>query len=306
MKRKAGFIPYIFENGILKFMFMVPSDENYGGLKPQIAKGEIDEGEDVFAAAIREAEEELGLIKTNIKENTIAELIYDEANDVRLDVFIGEIKDKSNFNKPHYETGSVHWLTYDEYVMVGKPVQLHLVHYAYCTVTNKKFDRFKNTIYLDLDGVLADFDKFVLTHLGRTFDHKSGPQDKEMWDYLKSVPNFYLQLEPTPYAQDLVELSYQNSADVQVLTAIPRRASIPSAEQDKIDWVKKVFHSMNLKVNIGPYSADKWKHAKPGDILIDDRIDNIQDWVTKGQGVGILHKYGDYQDTKNKFLRVLG
>ena len=161
------------------------------------------------------------------------------------------------------------------------------------------FDPTKNKIFLDLDGVLADFDKFVFDNLGRTFNHMDGPgDDKVMWDFLSSVDRLYLKLEPTPYAQELVDLAFTTGADVEILTAIPRRTSMPTAHIDKIQWVEQYF-GPDLKVNIGPYSRDKFKHCKtPGDVLIDDRVDNIQEWINKSMGIGICHFYTDFPGTK--------
>lgn len=154
------------------------------------------------------------------------------------------------------------------------------------------FDHSVNTIHLDMDGVVADFDKFVMERMGRTFSHMSGPgADQEMWRFLKSIPNMYLQLEPTPYANQIWDAIESVGCKKLMLTAIPRRTSIPTAEQDKRDWMAK--HRPGWTVVIGPHSRDKWTHARPGDILIDDREDNIHDWVEKGNGIGILHKYDD-------------
>lgn len=165
-----------------------------------------------------------------------------------------------------------------------------------------KFNPEINTVFLDMDGVVADFDKFVLQNLGRTFDHASGPgADDEMWNFLKTVDRLYLQLEPTVYAFDLWEMVNTFSPNVEFLTAIPRRTALPGAEADKREWIAKYF-GPSAKVRIGPYSADKWKHAKAGDILIDDRQDNINDWTTKASGIGILHKYEDYDNTVKLFL----
>ena len=167
------------------------------------------------------------------------------------------------------------------------------------------FNKDSNTIHLDMDGVLADFDKFVLKNMGRTFDHQSGPgADKEMWDFLGGVDRLYFQLEPTPYAFKLWELAQSTGAAVEILTAIPRRSSMPNAEQDKIEWIEKYF-GKGHKVKIGPFSRDKWLHAKINDILIDDRTDNIRDWTIKGKGIGILHLYGDFEDTKQKLKQYL-
>lgn len=97
---RASFIPYINhpETGI-EMLFMTPSDSEYGGECMQIAKGKIELGETDIKAALREAEEELGLIKDNIDE-----LFKMGVYLGRTTVFLGRIKDKNHFNKPHFET----------------------------------------------------------------------------------------------------------------------------------------------------------------------------------------------------------
>ena len=156
-------------------------------------------------------------------------------------------------------------------------------------------------INVDMDGVVADFDAYVLKHLGRTFNHTAGPgEDQEMWDFLKTVPNLYAKLDLTPYAEKLMQTVHNSGLTYRFLTAIPRRTTMPTAQEDKIVWAEKYFPG--VKVCFGPYSRDKWKWAKAGDILIDDRADNIDDWITKGKGIGILHKYDDVTSTLEKFL----
>lgn len=163
----------------------------------------------------------------------------------------------------------------------------------------KKFDVEKNTIYVDMDGVIADFDKFLLERMGRTFPHNIGPtEDVLMWDFLQNVERLYWHLPPTEYAFELMDMVHSVGANVEILTAIPRRTAIVGAEQDKREWMAKYFGD-KIKVNIGPFSKDKWKHAKQGDILIDDRPDNIEEWHG-AEGIGILHLYDNFENTKNK------
>lgn len=163
-----------------------------------------------------------------------------------------------------------------------------------------KFDPSINTIHCDMDGVVADFDAYVLKHMGRTFSHQAGPgADKEMWDFLSGIDRIYYVIEPTPYAKRLWDAIKAVGCNRQMLTAIPRRASIPTAEIDKIEWANEKHNDVfgeQVKVVIGPFSRDKWKHAKPGDILIDDREDNIAEWIEAG-GIGILHHYNDIERT---------
>jgi hypothetical protein len=161
----------------------------------------------------------------------------------------------------------------------------------------QKFDPIKNTIYVDLDGVLADFNEFVERKMGRTFQHEIGPaDDDEMWEFLKTVSHLYLQLKPTPYAFELWHEIRSCSRNVEILTAVPRRNPVPTAMLDKKEWVSLYF-SPTLAVNFGPFSKDKWTWAKNGDILIDDRTDNIRDWINCGFGIGILHDHKNFKAT---------
>lgn len=130
---KAGFIPFVVENGEVVMMFMKSSDARFGGDKPMIAKGYVDAGESVYAAAIREAEEELGLKANNLIEDSIMlgwnGSISGICDSYPMTIYMGQVKSRTQaeFIKPHYETESVHWMTFEEYVKNGRLSQLHIV-----------------------------------------------------------------------------------------------------------------------------------------------------------------------------------
>lgn len=131
---KAGFIPYVLEDGKPLFYFMVPSDSKYGGPQPSIAKGHIDKGESVKAAAYREASEELGLKASNIIPGTI-KLAWKGAVEGKksgyvMTVYIGEIRKKKDFSEPDSETGSRHWLTAKQFAEEGRKSQVKIVQAA--------------------------------------------------------------------------------------------------------------------------------------------------------------------------------
>ena len=123
MKFKAGVIPYYRDpDGGMIMLFMVPSDANYGGAWPQIAKGFRDSGEDDQQAALREGAEELGLRAENIKKlHLIGSEVMPGKNSYMLSVFAVEVTDPANFDQPHYETGYTPWLTYQEFLSQGRP-----------------------------------------------------------------------------------------------------------------------------------------------------------------------------------------
>lgn len=158
----------------------------------------------------------------------------------------------------------------------------------------------KKIIHVDLDGVLADFDIVVKKLFGKSYDQLT---NENLWSKLHEIQDFYRNLPKMPDADKLWRYLHKEHSDdykIQILTAIPRRVTMPTAEQDKRDWVKEHF-GHHVVVNIGPHSRDKKKHAKPGDILIDDRKDNIEGWREAG-GIGILHKSAE--DTIEKLKSI--
>ena len=141
------------------------------------------------------------------------------------------------------------------------------------------------TIYVDLDGVLANMEGYLQRHYG---DNWKTEIEKPNWgDVATSHQRLYLDLEPMADAHELWDWLNKTYNHVEILTAIPKRAYFPNAVNDKRDWVHKHF-GKSVKVNFGPYAYDKQFHCTPGDILIDDMQINIEQWNTVG-GYGILH-----------------
>lgn len=146
----------------------------------------------------------------------------------------------------------------------------------------------KPTIFLDSDGVLADFEKAVI--------ELHGPNYKNLhpitfWRPItKEIDNFFSTLSPMNDAVELAE--YVKDIDgynVKVLTALPRPTDkAVTAGDDKTKWIQKHIDS-TLEVITVIGGKNKAKYCKsPEDILIDDTQRNIDAWKEAG-GIGILH-----------------
>ena len=144
------------------------------------------------------------------------------------------------------------------------------------------------TLYLDMDGVIADFDEYAARTLG--LPPSSGIYPDEAWYQLASNSRLYRDLIKTLYADQLVDeckdLANTKGYDLKFLTAVPKGNDVPWAFYDKVIWAQLYFP--DIPVMFGPYSVDKWKHCQPGDILIDDRPSNIEQWRVAG-GIAIHH-----------------
>jgi 5'(3')-deoxyribonucleotidase len=144
------------------------------------------------------------------------------------------------------------------------------------------------TLYLDMDGVVADFDEYAARTLDLPPSQGIYPDDK--WQKLAENKRIYRDLIKTPYADQLVEeckdLALTKEYDLYFLTAVPKGNDIQWAFYDKVIWAQTNFPG--IPVMFGPYSKDKWRHCSAGDILIDDRSSNIDEWRSAG-GIAIHH-----------------
>lgn len=158
----------------------------------------------------------------------------------------------------------------------------------------------KSTLYLDMDGVVADFDEYAARKLGLPPSEGIYPDDK--WEKLAQNERLYRDLEKTPYADELVDFCREfawNKYNFYFLTAVPKGNDVPWAFYDKVLWAQK--HFPNIPVMFGPFSKDKHTHCVMGDILIDDRASNIEEWRAAG-GIAIHHK--SFKDTIEKLKEL--
>ena len=163
-------------------------------------------------------------------------------------------------------------------------------------------------IYLDMDGVLADFERGVkeicgLTPPSQNAKHHKPGEDDEMCEAIKACPHFYDYLELMPGAKAMFDAIYEKYGDkCEILTGIPKpRREIVNAASDKKIWVKRLL-SEDVVVNI-VFREEKPQYCHgEGCVLIDDMERNIRDWKALG-GTGIV--YVSTEETMNR-LRELG
>ncbi|MDB5448693.1 MAG: hypothetical protein JWQ97_4010 [Phenylobacterium sp.] len=140
----------------------------------------------------------------------------------------------------------------------------------------------RKQIFLDCDGVLADFDKGAEEILGLApgaFETRHGPG--RLWKRLASADGFFENLPPMADADELFEaVRHKNPV---ILTGLPRGAW---AEPQKRRWAEKHFPGVPV---ITTLAALKHEHGHPGDVLVDDRDKHRHLWEANG-GVFIHHK----------------
>ena len=152
-----------------------------------------------------------------------------------------------------------------------------------------------STIYVDMDGVLADF-----------FGAWAKLMDKDHWtkiddimpalQKIRDTENFFLDLPLTANAKNLLSLIKDVKGEYVILSSpLP---DDPNSEPHKREWIKKNLNFFPPKDVI--ITHDKARYAKMQDgtpnILIDDYGKNIQSWEAAG-GIGFKHKDHKFERT---------
>ena len=149
---------------------------------------------------------------------------------------------------------------------------------------------YKRTVYFDMDGVLADFDKKFYDITGKSSDETPDP---ELWGaidaYVKA--RFFSELDWMPGGKEMWDFVKANFLKQKILSALGKSDKIDrQTTQGKLAWLRHNIPDLQLDDIILVENKHKKRHySKPGDIIIDDTEVVIQEWIKKG-GIAIFHR----------------
>ena len=146
-------------------------------------------------------------------------------------------------------------------------------------------------IFLDMDGVLADFESQISKMLGqKVWNNDAGHSVYDQYKRELTAKHMFRLMDPLPDAWKLTDWCLNSGIHTEILTAagtVNRELVV----RDKIEWIRE---------HINPYwtiiptfkGSQKAAFAHKKAVLIDDRDKNIDCWVEAG-GIGILHTTAD-------------
>ena len=161
----------------------------------------------------------------------------------------------------------------------------------------------QSQIYVDMDGVLVDFFG-AWTKLMGVKDWREIKNVNLGLDKIRSTPDFWINLKPTPNAFNLLGIIKEIKGNYNILSA-------PMADDHRVEPSKREWAEKNLKSfppNEVIITTNKKQYATQSDgtpnILIDDFGQNIAKWEAAG-GIGFKHKDHKFERTAKVLKQLL-
>ena len=157
----------------------------------------------------------------------------------------------------------------------------------------------KSEIYVDMDGVLADFFGEWKKLVGKDWRELDKDEIEPALKKIRDEDKFWLNIPLTANAKNLLGIIKQVKGDYKILSS--PLANDPNSEPHKREWIEKNLDFFPPTEVI--ITKDKAKYATNPDgtpnILIDDYGVNIAAWESAG-GIGFKHKDHKFERTAKK------
>lgn len=145
-----------------------------------------------------------------------------------------------------------------------------------------------SVIYLDMDGVIADFNKRYYELYG-SYPERGAKKQKDFdvnFDRLIAEGHFAT-LDLMPGAQTLIDFLRKAPVPTQILSSTSSEARYDAIAKQKLIWLQT--HGITFKPNLVPGKRFKKDYAKPDALLIDD-TEVLIDQFREAGGNAIWHR----------------
>lgn len=134
-------------------------------------------------------------------------------------------------------------------------------------------------VMLDMDGVLSDLERQLVDN-----GIDSDLPMSQLWQKIMETPRFWTGMKMMPGARRLIDYVEALQVPIEILTSPSK--SDPRCRPGKIVWCRS--HGIDFPIHFAR-AKSKYKFAKPGIVLIDDKPETIAAWKQAG-GIGIVHR----------------
>jgi len=143
-------------------------------------------------------------------------------------------------------------------------------------------------VYVDMDGVLADFFGEVAKREGASHWRRAR-KIKDRIDQVAQEPGFFLDLKPLPNAPKLIRGILDIAGEYSILSS-PMMSNVEQSVREKSQWLNHYLKQVQPTSVLFEHQKERFAQQpnETPNILIDDWDANIQLWEANG-GIGILY-----------------
>jgi beta-phosphoglucomutase-like phosphatase (HAD superfamily) len=153
-------------------------------------------------------------------------------------------------------------------------------------------------IYVDMDGVLSDFDGIVHRLYGKPMEQMLEGEAEDFWRRDCVSERVFAKAQPIDGGISLLEWLMSREIDVCVLTSTGGGCMHHNIMEQKIEWLHRHV-SNNVPVAFCLNTRSKASFAAPGHMLIDDRQKVVDAFCAAG-GSAQLFKPGEWLETARR------
>ena len=144
-----------------------------------------------------------------------------------------------------------------------------------------------NCIYLDMDGVIADFETRYKQLFGILPSETRNNREFDSYFDKFIADNNFATLEMMPDAMKIVVALRNALPPTQILSSTASQKRYDAISKQKKEWLAK--HEIDFQANFVPGKHLKKKYARKDTLIIDDTESVINDWREAG-GLAIFHR----------------
>lgn len=154
-------------------------------------------------------------------------------------------------------------------------------------------------IYVDMDGVLADFDDGIMRMYGKPMESMSQEEMEDFWGSACIKRSFFLSLSGILGGIRLMDHLRLYEHPYCILTSTGGGSRHMEIARDKLQWLMRYESLRSAPVAFCTGTKSKAEFASPGSLLIDDRP-KVVDAFIAGGGSAFLFEPERFQDAVSK------